>query len=119
MGKLLYLPDNDPKPSGAQLVTLADLEKFRTMLMMDIKLLLEGNFGKPAKRWLKSCEVRKLLNISGGTLQTLRNNGKLPYTRIGGLIYYDATETPSFFRSPITMSLKHLFSSTCSDTKLL
>jgi hypothetical protein len=33
-----------------------------------------------------------VLNISAGTLQTLRNNGKLPYTKIGGLIYYDATE---------------------------
>ena len=92
MGKLLYITDDQQKPSGAQLVTLADLEKFRTMLMMDIKLLLEGNLGKSAKRWLKSYEVRKMLNISGGTLQTLRNNGKLPYTRIGGLIYYDATE---------------------------
>jgi hypothetical protein len=92
MGRLLYITEDQQKPSGAQLVTLADLEKFRTMLMMDIKLLLEGNFGKPAKRWLKSCEVRKLLNISGGTLQTLRNNGKLPYTRIGGLIYYDVAE---------------------------
>ena len=92
MGRLLYISEDQQKPSGAQLITLADLEKFRTTLMMDIKLLLEGNFGKPAKRWLKSYEVKKLLNISGGTLQTLRNNGKLPYTRIGGLIYYDATE---------------------------
>jgi hypothetical protein len=53
-------------------------------------MMLEGNVGKPAKRWLRSVEVRKLLNISPGTLQTLRNNGTLPYTKIGGLIYYDA-----------------------------
>lgn len=92
MGRLLYITEDQQKPSGAKLVTLADLEKFRTTLIMDIKLLLEGNLGKPAKRWLKSYEVRKLLNISGGTLQTLRNNGKLPYTRIGGLIYYDVAE---------------------------
>jgi hypothetical protein len=92
MGKLLWIAGDQKQSSGAQLVTLDDLEKFRTTLMMDIKLLLEGNFGKPAKRWLKSYEVRKLLNISGGTLQTLRNNGQLPYTRIGGLIYYDAVE---------------------------
>jgi hypothetical protein len=92
MGRLLYITEDLQKPSGSQLVTLADLEKFRVTLMMDIKLMLEGNLGKPAKRWLKSHEVRKLLNISYGTLQTLRNNGKLPYTRIGGLIYYDAAE---------------------------
>lgn len=92
MGRLLYIESDQEKPSGSQLVTLADLDKFRVTLMMDIKLMLEGNLSKPAKRWLKSYEVRKLLNISYGTLQTLRNNGKLPYTRIGGLIYYDAEE---------------------------
>jgi hypothetical protein len=90
MGKLLYIAE-DP-PSSSQLVTLADLEKFRVTLMMDIKLMLEGHLGRTSKRWLKSYEVRKMLNISGGTLQTLRNNGKLPYTKIGGLIYYDAVE---------------------------
>jgi len=92
MGRLLYLTEDQQKPSGAQLVTLADLEKFRVTLMIDIKMMLEGHLDKPVKRWLKSYEVKKLLNISGGTLQTLRNNGKLPYTRIGGLIYYDASE---------------------------
>src|ERR1700743_1384893 len=92
MAKLIYVPDNKQEPSGAQLVTLDDLEAFRVKLKMDIKMILEGNGSKPVKRWLKSVEVRKLLNISPGTLQTLRNNGKLPYTKIGGLIYYDATE---------------------------
>jgi len=92
MGKLLYIAEDPSKPSSSQLVTLADLEKFRVTLMMDIKLMLEGHLGRTSKRWLKSYEVRKMLNISGGTLQTLRNNGKLPYTKIGGLIYYDAVE---------------------------
>ena len=40
------------------------------------------------KKWLKSNEVRKLLNISPGTLQNLRINGTLSYTKIGGIIYY-------------------------------
>jgi hypothetical protein len=35
MGKLLYITKDPQKPSGSQLVTLADLDKFRTMLMMD------------------------------------------------------------------------------------
>jgi hypothetical protein len=38
MGRLLYLTEDQQKPSGNQLVTLADLEKFRVTLMMDIKL---------------------------------------------------------------------------------
>lgn len=74
------------------MVTLADLEKFRVTLMMDIKMMLEGHIGKTPKRWLKSYEVRKFLNISAGTLQTLRDNGKIPYTKIGGLFYYDTVE---------------------------
>jgi hypothetical protein len=32
------------------------------------------------------------LQISPGTLQNLRINGTLPYTKIGGIIYYDAAE---------------------------
>jgi len=92
MGKLLYVMDSQQKPSGSQLVTLSDLEEFRLKLMMDIKLMIEGHLNKPAKRWLKSHEVRKMLNISAGTLMTLRNSGKIPCTKIGGLIYYDANE---------------------------
>ena len=90
MGKLLYLVDNDQKPAPSQLVTIKDLEEFRTKLLMDIKMMLEGHLNKTTKRWLKSQEVRKMLGISPGTLQTLRNNGKIPFTKMGGLIYYDA-----------------------------
>jgi hypothetical protein len=92
MGKLLYLTDNDQKPSPSQLVTIKDLEEFRTKMLMDIKMMLEGYLNKTTKRWLKSFEVRKMLGISAGTLQTLRNNGKIPFTKMGGLTYYDAAE---------------------------
>jgi hypothetical protein len=33
-------------------------------------------------------DARKLLKISTGTLQNLRVNGTIPYTKIGGVIYY-------------------------------
>jgi isocitrate dehydrogenase kinase/phosphatase len=36
--------------------------------------------------------VRKLLGISPGTLQNLRINGTLPYTKIGGVLFYDYEE---------------------------
>jgi len=92
MGKLIYVPGDRPTPSGSQLVTLDDLEKFRVTLMMDIKKMIEGHLGKTPKRWLKSYEVRQMLKISPGTLHTLRSNSKIPFTRIGGLIFYDAVE---------------------------
>jgi hypothetical protein len=100
MGKLLYIPEDRQSPSGSQIVTLDDLEKFRVKLMMDIKMMLEGNLGKTPKRWLKSCEVRQMLKISHGTLHTLRSNGKIPFTRIGGLIFYDACEIDRVLQDP-------------------
>ncbi len=39
---------------------------------------------------VKGNEVRQLLKISTGTLQNLRLNGTLPYTKVGGIIFYNA-----------------------------
>lgn len=38
---------------------------------------------------MKSHEVRRLLKISPGTLQTLKNSGTIPLTKIGGINFYD------------------------------
>jgi hypothetical protein len=92
MGKIFYIPNSQSDRSSSQIVTVGDLEEFQTKLLMSIKMMLEGHLGKPAKRWPKSNEVRKLLNISAGTLQTLRNNQKIPFSKMGRLIYYDAIE---------------------------
>ena len=72
-----------------QIITLADLADFKIELLEDIKKLLKSNAGQPGKKWLKSHEVRKLLDISVGTLQSLRSNRTLLFTKIGGVIYYD------------------------------
>lgn len=45
-----------------------------------------------AKKWLKSSEVRKLLNISPGKLLALRASRQLAYVRLGGVIYYDMND---------------------------
>ena len=71
-----------------ELVTLTDLQKFRVQLLKDMKRLLSHSVDAPNKPWLKSAEVRKLLNISSGTLQTLRSNGTLRHSKVGGIIYY-------------------------------
>lgn len=69
------------------LITREDLNEFRNLLLNDLKQLIQPQ-SQQAKQWLKSYEVRKLLNISAGTLQNLRINGTLAYTKIGGLMYY-------------------------------
>lgn len=73
-----------------EIVTTDDLRKFKTDLIKEIKQLLAVHHGQPAKKWLKSYEVRKLLGISPGTLQNMRINGTLPFTKIGGVIFYDS-----------------------------
>ena len=47
-------------------------------------------FGEPSRHtdWLHNGDVCRLLNISKRTLQTLRDNGTLAYTKIGNRTYY-------------------------------
>ena len=42
--------------------------------------------------WLDNQDVCQMLSISKRTLQTYRDNGTLPYTRIGDKMYYKAEE---------------------------
>ncbi|MNT86459.1 hypothetical protein D3C72_2267530 [compost metagenome] len=69
-----------------QPITKRDLLNFSNLMLAEIKEMV-GMQEQPAQ-WLKSSEVRKLLKISPGTLQNLRINGTLTYTRIGSIIYY-------------------------------
>ena len=39
-------------------------------------------------QWMDNSDVMRALNISQRTLQTLRSNGTLPYSQIGGKLYY-------------------------------
>lgn len=72
-----------------ELLTKDDFERFKKELFAELKKFNPSRqHGIPVKEWLKSCEVRKLLGISPGTLQNLRVNGTLPYTKIGSLMYY-------------------------------
>ena len=74
---------------AAQIITKEDLDQFRVELVNEFKEILSHNKTPSTKKWLKSYEVRELLGISPGTLQNMRVNGTLPYTKIGGLIFYD------------------------------
>lgn len=76
---------------SVEIITKEDLEKFKIDLFKELKQLLPSERSEP-KRWLKNSDVRKLLNISLGTLQNLRINGTLPYTKIGGTTFYRADE---------------------------
>ncbi len=76
----------------ANIVTTDDLHNFKRELLDEFENLLTRQSQGKLKRYLKSNEVMDLLQISPGTLQNLRINGTLPYTKIGGIIFYDAEE---------------------------
>jgi len=85
-----------------QLITIADLIRFEETLLSKIQGLLKDFSGSGANKWLKTYEVKKLLNISPGTLQHLRDSGTLPYTRIGGVIYYKLADIESMLSARST-----------------
>ena len=82
---------------AATIITTEDLIEFKMELLDEIKILLQDHSGQHRKKLLKSSDVRKLLGITSGTLQTLRVNGTLPFSKIGGAIYYDYDEIRKVF----------------------
>ncbi|RAW01581.1 MerR family transcriptional regulator [Pseudochryseolinea flava] len=74
---------------SATVLTIEDLEAFKNQLLAEIKSLLASLPTNSKQRWLKSHQVRRLLTISPGTLQHLRITGVIPFTKLGGVIFYD------------------------------
>ncbi len=74
---------------AANIVTLEDLQNFKQELLAELQKILSQRQPTRTHKWLKSHEVRRLLTLSPGTLQNLRVNGTLPFTKIGGVIFYD------------------------------
>lgn len=69
-----------------ELLTRDDMKNFKTELLEEIRRMIQPS--SETKEWLKSSDVMKLLNCSPGTLQNLRINGTLPFTKMGGTVYY-------------------------------
>ena len=87
-----------------EIVTTDDLREFKIELLKEIKQLFAAHHGQPTKKWLKSYEVRKLLGISPGTLQNLRVNGTLPFTKIGGVIFYDSKDIQKMMKENLVQN---------------
>lgn len=80
-----------------RLVTKADLEKFKQDLLFSLMQAMKTYSAKPNKKWIKSYELRKILNVSVTTMQTLRCNGTIPFIKIGHVIYYDMEDVERVF----------------------
>ncbi len=76
---------------SVNILTTEDLREFKKELLEEIRELLNEDKAQIIKKeWLKSSQVMDMLNISSGTLQRYRHNGILSYTKIGGLVFYEA-----------------------------
>lgn len=71
-----------------EILTREELQRFKSELIEEIKQTIKTDETATSKQWLRSCEVRKLLKISAGTLQNLRIKGILKYEKLGGIFYY-------------------------------
>ncbi len=74
---------------AATIITLEDLQHFKQELLAEIRQIFKQTQDSEPKKRLKSNEVKELLSVSSGTIQNLRANGTLPFTKIGGGIFYD------------------------------
>ena len=80
------------------IITKEDLQQFKVELLEGIKELLHDNTTEQ-KLWLRTSEVKKLLNISSGTLQNLRINGTLSCSKVGGTLYYNYKDIQKLMES--------------------
>ncbi len=56
-----------------------------------VEVLLSGNH-QDAEKWINGGKVCRMLHISKRTLQNYRDNGILPYSMVGGKIYYNTDD---------------------------
>jgi hypothetical protein len=83
-----------------EIVTKDDLRQFGMLLLHDIQQLLDKKTDENQQlhpEWLKSKVVRKLMDMSAGSLQNLRITGKVRYRKILGSYYYNKSDLLDLF----------------------
>ena len=79
---------NEKSISEAGVKTIIDAPRLIERLNEYLDRQQESDKRTPLADWLDNSDVMRALNISQRTLQTLRTNGTLPYSQIGGKLYY-------------------------------
>ena len=75
------------------IITTDDLRDFKMELLDDIKkLLIQTSRWKDSKNTSNLLRLWTCFKLVREHLQNLRINGTLPYTKVGGIIYYDTEE---------------------------
>lgn len=75
---------------ATSIITTEDLANFKKEMLGEIRELLKQHVARSDKKYLRSGEVMNLMKISASTLSNFRKDGTLPYSKIGGLNFYEA-----------------------------
>lgn len=74
---------------NVELLTKEDFKALDEKLDRILETLSAKKNSEPGE-WLKSAEVKAILNCSDATLKNYRDSGALPYSKIEGTYYYSA-----------------------------
>lgn len=74
--------------SFEELTTKSDLAELEKRLLEKFENYVSQS-GSLQKKWLRSKDVQDMLGISSSSLQNMRINGTLPYSKIQGTIFYE------------------------------
>lgn len=77
-------------------------------LIKELKELTKSGFNgqQLAQLWLDNQDVSMALHLSKRTLQTLRDNGTLPYSRIKDKIFYKVSDVNALLESNYYRNIK-------------
>jgi len=72
------------------IITKEDFDQFKAELLSEIKTIFKANIKKA--KWIRSADVREMLNISDGTLQARRVKGLIPAYQLDKTWFYKYEE---------------------------
>ncbi len=81
-------------------ITKDDLRQFGLLLLSEVRSQIEAAAKEKNDihpQWLKSRAVRKLLDMSPGSLQNLRVTGKIRFKKVLGSYYYNKEDLQKLF----------------------
>ncbi|WP_163399693.1 DNA-binding protein [Flavobacterium fluviatile] len=84
-----------------EILTKEDLRQFGLLLLDSMRTIIQENNEKnqsSQSEWIKSKAVRKLLDISAGSVQNLRMTRKVRFKKVLGSYYYNKEDLLKLFK---------------------
>lgn len=72
----------------SQILTYEDFKKFEAKVLEEFEEIKKALSSISPKKQLRSSDIKELLGVQHGKLQTMRNNKEISFTLIGGTIFY-------------------------------